>query len=400
MKVTSKNRSMVLTPPGAGAIGVVRVAGPEATSIVARLFQPHRGAGFEESHPGRLRYGVFVDGDEPLDDVVVSVDSRAGESAVDICCHGGVRVVERILQALGSAGVALASPWETPDRLWPASSVIEREAIAELAKAKTERAVRFLAWQRAHLPDALLRAAREVGEPGDSAEVLKEALAGYIPARGLIDGVSISIVGPPNGGKSTLFNRLVGRQAAVVSSRPGTTRDWVSCSIDIAGFPVDLLDMAGDRQASDPVEMEAIETSRQRTAGVDLQLLVIDGSEPPSNATDAWLKTARQDGGRPSLLVVNKIDRPQRSAVGGGDATDGPGGLVRISAATGAGEEKLREKIAAHFEEGHDFDRRPCLFTRRQVDIVGTWPSDAPLSPGEAEERIKSGLIGAFLDDT
>jgi tRNA modification GTPase len=331
--------------------------------------------------------------------VVVSFDSRAGESAVDICCHGGVRVVERILQALESAGVALASPRETLDQLWPASSVIEREAIAELAKAKTERAVRFLAWQRAHLPGALLQAAREAGEPSGFAEVFKEALAGYSPARRLIDGVSISIVGPPNSGKSTLFNRLVGHQAAVVSARPGTTRDWVSCSIEIAGFPVELLDMAGDRSASDPVEIEAIEIGRQKTAGVDLQLLVIDGSEPPSNAADAWLKTARQDGGRPSLLVVNKIDRPQRSDFGG-ETTDASGGLVRISAATGAGEETLREKIAAHFEEVHGFDRRPCLFTRRQVDIVGTWLSDAPLSPGEAEKRTKSKLIGAFLDDT
>jgi tRNA modification GTPase len=399
VKTTSKNRSMVLTPPGAGAIGLVRVAGPKAVSIVARLFRPHQGAELGKSQPGRLRYGLFVDEGEPIDDVVVVIDPGGGEPSVDISCHGGVRVIERVLQALESAGVVLASLREVPGPLWRTSSLIEREAIAELEKAGTARAVRFLAWQRAHLPGALLRAAQKAAARSGLAEVFAQALAGYGPARRLIDGVSIGIVGPPNSGKSTLFNRLVGHQAAVVSARPGTTRDWVSCSIEIAGFPVELLDLAGDRASADPVEMEAIETGRQKVAGAGLQLLVIDGSEPSSRATDAWLETARRDGGRSSLLVVNKIDRPQRLE-GGSEATDGLSDPVRISAATGAGEDTLLERIAAYLEEDPGFDRRPCLFTRRQADVVGRWLSDAPPPPQEVEQHIKSELIGAFRDDT
>ncbi len=149
------HRVVVLTPPGAGAIGVVRLIGPDSVSIVNQAFRPASGGGLSAAQGDRLRYGHFVDGDETIDDVIVSFTSVQGQLAIDISAHGGVRVIERILQTLERLGASVGEPGEAVGLAWPTGCLIEHEVIEALTHAKTQRAVRFLAWQRANLPAAL-----------------------------------------------------------------------------------------------------------------------------------------------------------------------------------------------------------------------------------------------------
>jgi tRNA modification GTPase len=399
MNAPQQSRSRLLTPSGTGAIAVIRVSGPDAPSIVDRFFKPARDRRLLETGPGWLRYGKFsVDG-EGIDDVIVSLALRP-TLAVDICCHGGIRIVERILQALQEAGAPLSST-DPSGVFWSTGSFIEMEAVERLANAKTERAVRFLARQRTQLPEALLRAtsaSRKEQEPAIN-KLLQRCLKGFDSAKRLLEGVTIAIVGPPNSGKSTLFNRLAGRQAAVVSDLAGTTRDWVSAPWDIAGFPVELLDTAGDRATSDVLESLAIATGREQACRAALSLLVVDGSGTSIQETRAWLKASRIAEGPSTILVMNKMDRPQRLSIKE-LLEENSQPAVKLSATTGEGEEDLRQQIVAFLDRPPGFDAAPCFFTERQAEAARGLLSDGGAGNQDVERLVKNELIGCFVDDT
>jgi tRNA modification GTPase len=399
MNAPPQCRSMLLTPSGTGAIAVIRVSGPDALSIVERFFDPARGPKLSETEPGKLRYGRFsVDG-EGIDDVIVGLAVHPS-SAVDVCCHGGVRIVERILQALQAAGAPLSSTHPSGE-LWSTGSLIETEAVERLANAKTERAVKFLARQRTDLPEALLEAALSSCKEREPAinKLLRRCLEGFGSARRLIEGVTISIIGPANSGKSTLFNRLVGRQAAVVSDLAGTTRDWVSASCEIAGFPVELLDTAGDRAAADVLESLAIATGRQQAGRAEFRLLVIDGSDTSIQKTRAWLKASQYAEGPSTILVINKMDRPQQFSFKElPEENSQP--AVQLSAVTGEGKEDLEGRLVSFLDCPPGFDAGPCFFTERQVEAATRLLSDGAAGNQDVEKRVKSELMGCFVDDT
>jgi tRNA modification GTPase len=399
MNAPQQSCSRLLTPSGTGAIAVIRVSGPDALSIVDRFFEPARDRRLLETEPGRLRHGKFsVDG-EGIDDVIVGLALRP-TSAVDICCHGGVRIVERILQALQEAGAPLSSTDPT-DEFWPTGSLIEKEALESLPNAKTERAVRFLARQRAQLPEALLRAASPPGKEREPVinRLLERCLEGFDAAKRLVEGVTIAIVGPPNSGKSTLFNRLAARQAALVSDLAGTTRDWVSASCDIAGFPVELLDTAGDRATSDVLESLAIATGREQACRAALILLVVDGSDTSIQEMRPWLKASRTAGGSSTILVMNKMDRPQRLSIKE-LLEENSQPMARLSATTGEGEDALREHIVSFLDRPPGFDASPCFFTERQAEAARGLLSDSGAGNQDVERLVKNELIGCFVDDT
>ncbi|UCF33164.1 MAG: GTP-binding protein [Phycisphaerales bacterium] len=399
MNAPQQSCSRLLTPSGTGAIAVIRVSGPDAPFIVDRFFEPARDRRLLETEPGRLRYGKFsVDG-EGIDDVIVSLALRP-TSAVDICCHGGIRIVERILQALQEAGAPLSSTDPT-DEFWSTGSLIEKEALERLPNAKTERAVRFLTRQRAQLPEALLRAASPPGKEREPVinRLLEQCLQGFDSAKRLVEGVTIAIVGPPNSGKSTLFNRLAGRHAAVVSDLPGTTRDWVSASCDIAGFPVELLDTPGDRAASDVLESLAIATGRQQARRAALRLLVVDGSDSSNQELRPWLKASRTADGSSTILVMNKMDQPQQLSIKE-LLEENSQPMARLSATTGEGEDALREHIVSFLDRPPGFDAAPCFFTERQAEAARGLLSDGDAGNQDMERLVKNELIGCFLDDT
>ena len=396
--VETSTHSLLLTPPGTGAIAVIRVVGPNAVSIVNAIFRGRTATPLKPDGSNSLRYGSIFDGDEELDEVIASVNSANGSAInVDVCCHGGVRVVERILSLLAQRGAPLLKHGPNPIPFERHANRIEAEADEGLGRAKTGRAVEFLAWQRAHLAPALERL---LESPIDSLSVSHELsgmAARFNAARALIDGVRIALIGPPNSGKSTLFNRFIGRSAAIVSPHPGTTRDWVAEEVEIGGLPVTLIDTAGIHESSDALERVAIAAGQHITGTTNLCLLVFDISQPcPSNVPrfDRLLPH-----GPPPLLVCNKIDAApewKRSSLSAAFAPR----TVEISAQTGQGLPSLADRIKEAFGVETLVESTPTLFSQRQFAIAQSLSAQgSPLTTEDVMMAIRK-LIGASDDPT
>src|SRR6266568_4123273 len=301
----------VSTPPGRGGIGIVRLSGPLATSIAAqlvRLRQPLEHA--------RARLADVLDeqerGSERIDEAVVAESSTnnsyTAEDLVEIAAHGSPVVLELLLRGSLDFGARLAEPGEFTHRAFLAGKLdlTQAEAVRDLIEAQTLTQARQAASQmggalsRRVAPVkrslleliALLEAGIDFAE--DDVDVapqaeIKRRIGELTPplaaleatfARGRIvhDGLTLAIVGRPNAGKSSLFNRLVERDRAIVTATPGTTRDLVTERVAIEGIPVELIDTAGLRDALDEAEQMGVAKSREAMADADVVLLVVDAT--------------------------------------------------------------------------------------------------------------------------
>jgi tRNA modification GTPase len=355
----------VATPPGRGGIGVVRLSGARALECVRPLLKPGRSL-----EAARATYTVLRDPatQERLDEAVVTwfakPHSYTTEDVIEISAHGSPVVLRRIVECCLAGGARLAQPGEFTLRafLHGRLDLTQAEAVRDLIEAQTlyqaqaaaqqlegalsrrlqpvkkelveliatlEAGVDFAEDDVSVLPDADLRARiAKVQAP-------LEALAStFAYGKVVHDGITLAIVGRPNVGKSSLFNRLVERERAIVTATPGTTRDLVTETVSLGGLPVRLVDTAGLRPALDEAESLGIRKSYEALAEADLVLLVLEaGTEASGEEMDLVKRTE----GRRRLMVRNKCDL-------GGRSSTKPGEL-RTSALTGEGIEGLREAI-------------------------------------------------------
>jgi tRNA modification GTPase len=327
----------IATPPGRGGIGVVRICGPEAPSIAARLT---RRAAFE---PRRATLTTLRAADGAcIDRTVVTLfpapHSYTGDDVVEVSAHGSPVVLDAILRAAVGAGARLAAPGEFTLRAYLNGrlDLVQAEAVADLIDAVTPLQARTAFDQlegtltaRIHGIDgplmeliARLEASLDFPDEGyhfvtpeDAASAMTR-IAGAIDdlladaARGRMvrEGCTAVVVGRPNAGKSTLFNRLAGAARAIVTDMPGTTRDLLTERVDIAGIPFTLVDTAGLRdRTADPIEREGIARARQAHAVAQVSLVVLDRSQPLTD-DDRHVLTLTE--GRPRLVVATKGDLP------------------------------------------------------------------------------------------
>jgi len=385
---STATRAILMTPSGTGAIGVVRLTGPEAASIAARVFEPARDSA---ERPGRLRFGSIVIEGERLDDVLLSSTTIRGEPVVDLCTHGGVRILERLLDALGRLGAELGPVANAPVCPWPVSDLVQYEAACGLSTVRTKRAATFLARQFETLSPALRALATDcLADPERAAQTMAAMIDRFPRVHHLLSGAVIALIGPANSGKSTLFNRLVGRPATIVSPTPGTTRDWVSEGIEIAGIPVDLIDTAGVRDAVDQLEQVAVGGGREKAAQADLRLLCVDGSIPLSDTWPKDLASWKRHG--PALIVQTKGDLP--AAWRQEKLPAGIGTCVSVSARTGEGLSELADAIERSIAPPTTNDRASGLFCPRQVDVMQSAQEVLARSPEQAARLIAAELLG------
>lgn len=398
MTASSQTTCMVLTPPGAGAIAVIRVAGIDAATILQSRLRRTGGRSVSELREGQLFHGELVEGDEVIDDVIASVSSQADRPFIDLCTHGGVRVVERALAALERAGAVFCD--HSDEQAWSAASIIESEALRALQSAKTGRAVDFAAYQRMYLePHLKVIATLCRVDPQEAARQLDLLTADYPAARLLLEGAKVVLVGPPNSGKSTLLNRLIGRSAAVVSPKAGTTRDFVSVELDFAGAPVTLYDTPGRHEPADGLEREALAAAASLWKSADLAVVVLDGADKlPSH--NEWFAHNRDEPPR-QIWVANKSDQARSwsadeliAEIGTCDAR-----VVQLSALSGSGIDEFVNTVTQSLALRDLTLSTAAFFTSRQVETAGAIKSR--ILDGQAEtapQEICSKLIGYFRD--
>ena len=363
----------ISTPLGEAGIGIVRLSGPLAFAIARRLFRPHRPRPQWQSH--RLYLGHIVDPQGEIIDEVMLTCMRAPytytrEDVVEINCHSGYGVLRRILDLALAAGARLARPGEFTLRAYLAGrlDLTQAEAVLEIIRARTETHLqvaaahlqgglgRRLTRVRQDLLDLLARVEAALDFPEEAGELppasvqagldvhlrsLQALADSYEAGRLLREGLLVVIAGRPNVGKSSLLNRLLDMERAIVTEIPGTTRDLVEESITLGGVVVRFSDTAGLRPARDRVEELGIARTRERLRQADLVLYLVDASAPPAPEDGAALTEL---AGRRGLVVINKIDlSPSLSHAELSQYTDWP--LTKISAKTGQGIEALREEI-------------------------------------------------------
>ncbi|MBK8270077.1 MAG: 50S ribosome-binding GTPase [Planctomycetes bacterium] len=350
--IATKTRAALLTPAAPGAIAVIVLCGEgvrEILDVIARRPLSDAPPAWQDRRPTLCR---IFDGDNQIDDAVVTQMSHGGTAQAEIHLHGGVRIAQRVLMLLERLGAAVVPAAEFPDLLRSDDRVVRRIDCA-IQTAGSRRLVRWLLTQRDVLPafmgklDAL------------SAMECEEFERRSRAARRLLAGIRVAIVGPPNAGKSTLANRLIGSERVITSDIPGTTRDWVSETALVDGWPVILIDTAGIRDTDCDIEAEAVRRGGEQARLADLILLVTDATESVDVQQSAMRLVC---GGLPTEIpvihVVNKCDRLDDGHVAGVESVM----KCSISALTGRGIVELERAICGVLGlDGLD-DGRPAAF--------------------------------------
>jgi len=343
-----------LTPPGRGAVASLCVAGPMASAHVDRLFHSSSGRPLRHRAERRIALGRWLDAEQGEQLVVC----RRSDEKIEMHCHGGEAAVAAIQQSLLQVGCRQL-PWQDWVALQAPDSIRAEAAIA-LAGALTEATAAILLDQ---YEGALSRELAELGdclaagESGAARERVARLLRSAPLGLHLTRRWQVVLAGQPNVGKSSLLNRLLGFERAIVFDQPGTTRDAVSGFTAIGRWPVELSDTAGLRQASGDIETEGVRRATQRLAEADLALLVFDSTQTWS-AADEELCRLRPDG----LIVHNKSDLPQ--------AQDNRPAGICVSATTGAGLTDLVERIARRLAPTVPTPGSPIPFTLRQIEAL------------------------------
>jgi tRNA modification GTPase len=366
----------ISTPPGRGGIGIVRLSGPQAAEIAAQLVRLR-----QRLEHGRARLADVMDDeradgdsaaiDEALVTLFAAPNSYTAEDVVEIAAHGSPVVLELLLRRALDLGARLAEPGEFTQRAFLAGKLdlTQAEAVRDLIEAQTLTQARQAASQMGGALSrrvspvkhalveliALLEAGIDFAEDdvdvAPAAEIsrriedlvppLRALAASFARGRIVHDGLTLAIVGRPNAGKSSLFNRLVERERAIVTATPGTTRDLVTERISLEGIPLELVDTAGLREGLEEAEQMGIARSREALADAALVLVVLDATQALNDEEHRLLEAVQ---GRPAVVVVNKSDLAEAGTL------DGAGSAlasVRTSALTGEGIAELRVLILA-----------------------------------------------------
>ncbi len=354
----------IATPLGEGGLGVIRLSGKDAKRLAERLFG-------KSLRDRRLVHGYITDPltGERVDEVMVAYmaapRSYTREDVVEISCHGGPMPLQRILELTLREGARLANPGEFTLRAFLNGRIdlAQGEAVLDIVRARTESGLRLavqglggrlsqpIKEARAKIMGVLAYLTARIDFPEDEVEEqeteaplrearqeIQELIASADTGMIYRQGVRTAIVGKPNAGKSSLLNRLLGENRAIVTPIPGTTRDTLEEVMSIQGIPFVLVDTAGITKSKDLVEQLGIERSRQAIQQADLVLMVLDLSCPLEEKDQEIISLL---SGKEVLLVANKRDLPQKADLKGLSWEP-----MYISALTGAGMVELQDGMA------------------------------------------------------
>ncbi|HCE12566.1 tRNA uridine-5-carboxymethylaminomethyl(34) synthesis GTPase MnmE [Enterococcus sp.] len=411
----------ISTPPGEGAISIVRLSGDQAIAIADRIFTSSKSLAEVPSHT--IHYGHIIDPVEErlMDEVMLSVMKQprtfTREDVVEINCHGGIVVVNQLLQLVLRQGARLAEPGEFTKRAFLNGRVdlSQAEAVMDLIRAKTDKAMNLAINQLDGNLSHLIRQLRQdilqtlaqvevnidYPEYDDVEELttrlllekaqmvkaqIESLLATAQQGKILREGLSTAIIGRPNVGKSSLLNHLLKEEKAIVTDIAGTTRDVIEEYVNVRGVPLKLIDTAGIRDTEDVVEKIGVERSRKALKEAELILLVLNQSEKLT-PQDQQLLTLTEGARR--IILLNKTDLPAqitseelRSYI-----TDEP--VFSVSVLNNEGLDQLEQAIADLFFGGKTTDKDASyLSNTRHIALL----ENAAHSLSEVIEGIEAGM--------
>ena len=377
------------TAPGTAAVAMVRISGPDAVAVADRATDGKVSA----QAPRCARHCRVRDAaGEVIDDGLLTVfagpHSYTGEDCVEFTGHGGLLVSREVLERVLACGAVPAAPGEFTRRAFLNGKLdlTQAEGVMDLIAAQTHLSLRAARSQLEGVLGRRTTAARDrlleilahfeawidfpeedidplTGEAlragvGEVLATVDSLLATADQGRVLREGARTVIFGQPNVGKSSLLNRLLGCERAIVSDLPGTTRDTIEETISLLGIPLRLVDTAGVREAADPIEAQGIQRTARQIEEADLLLEIVDASQPCAVVPAAPDSAARR------LLVLNKCDLGEHASWADADA-------VRLSCASGEGFEVLADRIRAalHFGEVDWGDHAVAINARHQASL-------------------------------
>ena len=421
------------TPPGRGGIGVIRISGCDSLKILRTLVADES---FDPT-PNLLSLKSLVapSSGEMLDEALVcffkAPHSFTGEDVVELHCHGSPVLLRAIIDLILALDARLAAPGEFSLRAVTHGRInlAEAEAIRDLIDAQTDSALRqatrqlkgeisnrlepveqellkiivrlesSLEFVEDDLPTAqaheILRSLQEVRAQ------LSELAGTFAAGKLLRDGIKVALVGRPNVGKSSLFNRLLGHGRAIVTEIPGTTRDTLTESLGINGLPVLLIDTAGIRSSRDEIESMGVARARREAADADLLIVVVDGSE---SLREEDLLVWAEVGHARHIVALNKSDLPTFSAARFTEqrpSLSKSSALVSVSAKNEAGLESLRAAILEPFANGSAPSEGLLITNARHHDLLvrsieAIVSAELLLEEAASEEIVLVGLHGAL----
>ncbi len=373
------------TPLQESGIAVVRISGPSALKVIEGIFKTHKKIEPERVIMGKIKISDIEDRAILL--YFKEPNSYTGEDVVELQVHGNPLLVRKLIDALIQNGVRLAEPGEFTKRAFlnGKMDLIQAESVARLISAKSEKALRVASRirngelserifeLRENLLKLLVSVEGSIEFPDDIAteekdifegmkrvrDAVKELIERGKEGRRLFEGYRVVITGKPNVGKSTLFNRLLGYERAIVSPYPGTTRDYIDSIIFLDGKEIRFYDTAGLRESPEPVEEKGVRLARKLSEEADVTIVLFDGSEPPQDEDFSLIKNFQKK----SIFVLNKIDK------GLSHEWEKTGmKFLKVSALSGEGIEELKKEIAKSLDR--EFGDEVFLTEIRHIKLL------------------------------
>ena len=386
----------ISTALGVGAISIVKVSGEEAIEKVNSIF---KGKDLTKAETHTINYGYIVNNNEVIDEVLVSImkgpKTYTGEDVVEINAHGGINVTKKILETVLSQGIRLAEPGEFTKRAFlnGKKDLIEAESIMDLINAESEEARKIAINQLDGKTSRMIRKLRQellellasievnidypeyydIEEMNNDklkeniknldnklSNILKESETGQI----IKNGIETVIIGRPNVGKSSLLNRLLKEDKAIVTNIEGTTRDTVEGTVNINGITLNIIDTAGIRKTDDVIEKIGVEKSIQLIDKADLVIMMLNNNEKLTKEDQNLLEKIKN---KTSIIVINKNDLKTNLNIDNKKYDN----IISINTIDDKGIEPLINKISELFNldeiKGKDYT---CLTNTRQISLI------------------------------
>lgn len=342
-----KTITAIATPPGNGAIAIIRLSGNESIKIVDKIFKSKSLKKLADTQANKVVFGKITDKNSIIDEVLVTIfrapNSYTGEDSVEISCHGSTFIQQKILELLINNGANLAKPGEFTQRAFlnHKLDLSQAEAVSDLIAANTSAAHRLAIQQMKggysemlnNLRTKLLNLVSLIELENDFSEedvefadrkqlkntvnkiynIIKKLIQSFSYGNAVKNGIPIAIAGKPNAGKSTLLNTLLQENRAIVSEIPGTTRDTIEEIINIEGFQFRFIDTAGLRKTTNEIEKIGVNKTYEKINNSDIFIYLFDINN--TTATQLKNEITKFNKNQPKLIIANKIDLTNKKTI-------------------------------------------------------------------------------------